>query len=150
MPDNSNALSMLGKGMPYNLAIAIDNKSSFGAQDIQKITSTLGLSRNQIPQSCILTLRGLLRTDKGGYIIDGPMSPQALTYYDGVIESFMMNTTALCYATTLPPGAGLIVQVGGGRYKVDLGAVNCPAPTRQVTQLFITYDGSPHAVCTYN
>jgi hypothetical protein len=151
VPDASQAMvaTAMAKIMPYSLTISVDGKSLFGANDVQKIRDKLGIQRSQIPNSCILTLRGLIQTTKGTYMIDGSSSsPQATVYYDGMINSFMMTSAAFCTTDALPADTTFLIQYGG-RYKVDLGAVNCPPPTRQTTQLSITYDGTENSTCTY-
>ena len=138
----------MGANLPFGITLSISGKSIFGAKDVQAITEKLGLTREQIPSSCILTVRGIMRTDKSAYILDGGAAPQATVRYDGVIESYLMAAAALCTAGKLPPGSGFITETNG-RYIVNLQPITCPAPKRQAQQLSIDYDGSDKAGCNY-
>ncbi|MDR3450352.1 MAG: hypothetical protein P4M15_11510 [Alphaproteobacteria bacterium] len=148
LPDNSAMLAQAYGKLPYALTIGIGSQSIFGAKDIKTIGDKLGLSREDIPSHCILTVRGLLQTDKGGYVIDGGASPQLVARYDGMIQNFLISGHALCTAGQLPMGSGFITETGG-RYDVGLQPITCPAPKRQAARLTITYTGDDHSQCSY-
>jgi hypothetical protein len=147
-PDDAAIFAYANKGLPYRMTFAIDSKSMFASSDIQEITGKLGLSRDQIPTSCILTVLGVMQTDKGSYIISGPATPHVTTNYDGQIQSYMMTATALCTAGHLPPNSGFLSQING-RYRIPLQQIECPVPTQQATELVITYNGTSEARCAY-
>jgi hypothetical protein len=129
--------------------ITVTNQSVFGGQDVQTITSRLGLTRTQIPNSCVLAPRGIMQTTKGDYIITGRATPQALIKYDGVISNFVLNATALCVVNgQLPPGSGFLEKTGA-YFNIGLQMITCPLPTRQYGQLNITYNGTENAQCVY-
>jgi len=147
--DTSDLTAEATKDLPYGLTIRMSGQSIFGANDVQQITQKLGLGHDQVASSCILTVRGLLQTDKGTYIIDGGASPQVALRYDGVIKNYLMSGNALCAADpNLPQGSGFLTEIGG-RYSLPLQMINCPAPNRQASQLMITYDGGKSAQCVY-
>ena len=148
-PDLSAYTERAGKNLPYTLTIQFSDKSFFGAKDVQEITKKLGLKSSEISSACFLAPRGLLRTDKKGYIIDSGSVPQSTVHYDGMIQSYMMLAEAECTAEKLPLNSGVLSQIGN-RYAISLQPVTCTPPNRQVTTLTITYDGSPTSKCLYN
>jgi hypothetical protein len=135
----SGVLSEVNAKLPYSLTLSISGKSIFGAKDVLAITQKLGLTREQIPSSCVLTVRGLLHTDKGAYMIDGAPSSQVPVRYSGTIQDYVMNAAALCTASQLPPDSGYLNETNG-RFIVSLQPITCPPPQRQATQLAIDYD----------
>ena len=148
-PDMSAVMAMATKSLPYGLTIAISGQSIFGAKDVTDIGNKLGLSRDQISSNCILTVRGIMRTDKGATILDGGATPSVSVRYDGVIQDYLMAAQALCtVGSHLPPGSGFLTETNG-RYSVPLQQITCPAPKQQVTQLTITYTGDGKSQCAY-
>ncbi len=146
--DNASALSQATANLPYALNISINGRSVFGSDDVAQISDKLGLSRDQIGAACYLSVSGLIQTDRGGGIVDGGLSPQITVRYDGIIQGSMLAAEALCTANKLPPGSGFINQLGN-RYVITLQPISCAAPTRQVTQMVITYDGTEKSSCAY-
>jgi len=147
-PDMSAALAQAGQNLPYGLAISLTGQSIFGANDIKAISTKLGLGASQIAGACVLTVRGIMRTSKNPVLIDGGNAPQIQVRYDGTIQGYMISALALCSVATLPPGSGMITETGG-RYQVPLQAITCAPPTRQVSQLLITYTGDNKSSCAY-
>jgi hypothetical protein len=148
-PESTDELTLVTKNLPYGLAISITNQSVFGGQDVESITSKLGLTRTQIPSSCVLAPRGIMQTTKGDYIITGRATQQTFIKYDGTIKDLMLNTSALCVVNGhLPPGSGVLEKTGN-YFSIPLQMFKCPLPTRQATQLNITYTGSENARCVY-
>ncbi len=135
--------------LPNSLTISFGNKSSFGADDFALIGKKLGLSHKQISSSCALSLHGLLKTDKGSYVIGGGMSPQTVVAYDGTIKSAIMSAQALCLASgNLPPGDGVMIKMND-RFVVPLQSIGCSVPDFKASSLVITYDGSGKSQCVY-
>jgi hypothetical protein len=147
-PDTSSYLTDNPGNKPYKMTLSISNRSIFGAGDVAAITKKLGLTQSQITSNCVLSLRGLMMTDKDSILIDGGTTPQAIAYYDGAIHHYVITAAALCTADHLPPGIGLVTEEGD-RFFVPLQAINCPPPTRQSAQLIITYNGSGSSQCVY-
>ncbi|MDE2030429.1 MAG: hypothetical protein KGI97_07705 [Alphaproteobacteria bacterium] len=147
-PDQSRMLAEAYKDRPNVLSIGFSSQSLFGARDVAAIHAKIGLSRNQIPDSCLLTVRGLVQTSKDASMIDGGNASQVQVRYDGMIKGYMMNAVALCLATHLPPDAGFLTETDG-RYVVPLHFIRCPPPNRQTSMLTITYDGTDKAQCVY-
>jgi hypothetical protein len=148
--DSSDMLAQAQKDLPYTLTISMSDKSIFGAKDAQEIQNKLGISSNKDASSCILTVRGIMRTDKGVYPLSGKATSQVNVNYDGIIKSYLMSGRALCTVSgELPAGSGLLTEIGD-RYSIPLQSITCPAPKRQVTTLTITYDGSGTSQCVYD
>lgn len=138
-----------GEGLPNSLTIFVSDKSSLGANDVTKISDTLGLSREQISASCILASRGMVKTDKSIYSVPMRLSSQTAVKYDGAITGYMMTAQALCRAGgPIPQRGGIIVKMGD-RYIVSLQPINCNPPNGRVSSLTIAYDGSPTTQCVY-
>ena len=147
--DMAPLLAQVGKGLPYALTMSIGPKSVFGSKDVQTIQDKLGMSRDEIGQSCILTLSGMLQTDKGSYMIASGATPQVTVRYDGMIKDYMMLGMAKCaYSGKLPPGSGFLTLIDG-RFNIGLSLVKCDPPNRQVSELVVTYDGTPKSRCQY-
>jgi hypothetical protein len=145
----SDVLAQANQNLPYVQTISISGRSIYGANDVTLINKKLGLSSAQISSNCILTVRGVMQTDVSPYIIDGPPTlPQVVVHYDGMIKSYIMTGVAMCTAGQLPPGSGLITEVGN-RYSIPLQMIKCPLPTQQASQLTITYNGSGTSQCVY-
>jgi|GEM_PF-3337456 hypothetical protein len=151
-PDMSAALAkaQASQNLPYSLAISFSGKSYFGAKDVATITNKLGLSHDQVANSCYLSLRGFAQTDKGGGVMfGGGLSPQVTVRYSGAIKSYMMMAIALCTAgPNLPKGSGFLTEIVD-RFAISLQPIKCDPPTRQATSLTITYDGSDKSQCVY-
>jgi hypothetical protein len=147
-PDTSASLAQAGRNLPNSLMIAIGGSSLFGAADVKNISKELGLSRDQISSACLLTVGGLMQTDKNSYILDGGASTQYTVRYEGMIQNYLLVGNALCTANNIPPGSGFLAEMGG-RYIIPLKQIKCPPPTRQVSSLTITYDGSGTSKCAY-
>ncbi|MDR3423840.1 MAG: hypothetical protein P4M13_02005 [Alphaproteobacteria bacterium] len=148
-PDISSYQEKAGKDLPYTLTLSMSGKSIFGANDVQKITSRLGLRRSRVASSCILAMRGLMQTDKGAYILEGGTSPKIKVHYDGMIKNYQMAAQAWCTVDNkLPLDSGVLTEMNN-RYDIPLEQITCPVPNQQVTSLTITYDGSGTSQCVY-
>jgi len=149
-PDESETFRQLDNELPNSLTLSISGKSYFGARDVEEISNKLGLSRDQVMHSCILTVRGLLQTSKTARPLLGGASPQVTVRYDGSITGYLMTAHAMCLAdpSKLPTNSGMLVETNG-RFTVGLQQIDCPPPNRQVSTLNITYDGSGTSQCAY-
>jgi len=137
---------------PYVLAISFSNQSIFGANDVRTIHDKLGLSPSQIASSCVLTARGMIRTDKSSYLVYNSTGAMPIQLnYDGMIQNYLLGALALCVADAnhLPTGSGYIIETNG-RFVIPLQSINCLPPNRQVSSVIITYNGSSTGHCTYN
>lgn len=148
--DLGDLITQAGQKLPYSLAIGFGGGSLFGAKDVQTITAKLGLTANEIPSQCFLTARGIMQTSTGGYMIMGSNPPPLRVAYDGIIKSYLLGALAFCNADIkrIPQGSGFLNQ-NKGRFMIPLQSIKCPAPTRQVTSLIITYNGTASTSCSY-
>ncbi|MGB9151551.1 MAG: hypothetical protein WCD70_00495 [Alphaproteobacteria bacterium] len=148
-PDLSTVMADAGKNLPYSLTVSIGGGSVYSAKDIQKIRSKLGLSTDDIASACIMTVRGIVRTDQGSYLLSGNVSPQAVVHYGGMIKSYIMSAHALCAANNLPSGGGFLTETNG-RFSIPLQPIHCAPPNQQVTSLTVTYNGGNTSQCSYD
>ncbi len=146
---DTDTAAQTGENLPNSLAIFMSDKSSLGANDVTRISDTLGLSREQIPASCILASRGMVKTSKGIYSVPLKLSSQTAVKYDGAITEYMMTAQALCLAGGPIPQRGGIIVKKGDRFIVSLQQINCNPPDGRASSLTIVYDGSPAAQCFY-
>ncbi|MER2519559.1 MAG: hypothetical protein ABTQ34_02600 [Bdellovibrionales bacterium] len=132
------------------LAVNISNQSVWGPSDVDKVMNKLGMARNKVVESCILSLRGMIIAENGVSQFNTKSNGKDDIKYSGKIKKIMAEVQALCPTTeSVPSGKGIIHQIDN-KFAVHLGIGNCnPRLTSPPQELIITYAGNGMAQCDY-
>lgn len=134
---------------PNSLSLSISPKSTYGDRSIELINEKLGLTREQIPSACIMTVRGDVITSNGMTpVMARTASPQTVVRYDGDVTSLQLVPTVYCAARKLPSGAGYVVR-SGNYFKVPLDVVFCSPPSKRPTQATVQFNDTQDARCIF-
>ncbi len=136
------------KNLPNAITISFSDKSTLSEADAQKIRKKLGLSSKEISRNCYLAPVGMLYTNKGHYLFGRNLSHRSTVRYDGMIDDYNLRARAMCKVTSVPANVGPLVRIAD-RIQVTLKKVDCPAPTRPVKGLIVTYTGTKSGSCEY-
>lgn len=142
-------MSELYQDKPYSLNLSISPKSTYGDRSIELISEKLGLTREQIPSACIMTVRGDVITSSGMTPVTAKTaSPQTIVRYDGDVTSLQLAPTVYCMARKLPSGAGYVVKAGN-YFKVPLDVVFCTPPNKRPTQATVLFSDVQDTRCIF-
>jgi hypothetical protein len=134
---------------PYAVNVAFADKSAWGADDVAKVTSMLGIAKDKVQSLCHLSLGGILTTDKRPYVFEMGMQPQTTVKYNGALTGANLNAKALCALVPLPPNKGMVIQMGE-KYVVNLGIATCAPPAGMAAKrLLVLYKGGGTGECQF-
>ncbi len=120
---DADTMAKIGENLPNTLAIDVEKK--WRDSDIKHVSDMLGISAEQVPALCNISVGGVVQTDKAPSMFDTGDNAHGAAKYAGKIVSLMGTIRAICDASTpLPPNKGAVLELGD-KYMVPIGGANC-------------------------
>lgn len=145
---NDQLLAETQQGGQYTMSLAISPKSTYGDASLNLLNERFGLSRTQVPSSCVMTVTGTVGTSKGNFPIAGSPSPRSTVRYDGNVTTIIAEPTVYCAVKNLPRGAGYVVK-SGNYFKLALDGTICTPPTPHPGQVTVLFTDIGNVQCAF-
>ncbi len=134
----------------YSIMVSMP-KATWTPNDIDIVSTQLGLAKSEVTSKCVMGINGMLITDHGTSSVESKFTNSVKVTYDGLLNNAMLSIYAACDSAPKPAPYNYMQRMGD-KFGVSLSSAFCQPKTPfagTMHQIVINHTTNGNDNCIY-